>query len=288
VSVLTHESRTTWRFVYRDLTVTLVPGCLLVLAAGAHTGATPRDTTWALARSTLYLALFIYVFCVANQLGEDPREDQLNKPDRPLPSGMVTRTGAWLRWTLAMSAFTLVGWALGVLEWALLWQAITVVNNFTAASRWGPTRDGIIAVGAIVQLAAVWHQVAPPDTTAWRWILTLAVLFAGLGLHLVDLRDLHGDRAIGRRTFPVILGETTSRRYLASVMTALPAVLYLVLYAPQADRPAALPCTAAVTILSWTVAHRVITQRTPAADRTTYTLYTALYCLVLASGALVL
>ncbi|MFE2871032.1 UbiA family prenyltransferase [Embleya sp. NPDC059259] len=284
----TREGLVTWRFVYRDLTASLLPGCLFVLAGASHSHADAAATGRALARAAVYLTLFIYIFCVANQLGADPREDQANKPDRPLASGLVSRAGAWRRWLVAMAVFPLLGWTLGVLWWALLWQAITVVNNFTPVSRWGPTRDAIIVPGAIVQLAAAWQQIAPLDATAWRWILTLAVVLGGLGLQMQDLRDLDGDRMIGRRTFPMLLGERTSRRYLAVLILAMPAIVHILLYASRADRAEVLLCLVPVAGLSWTVAWRVLTLRTPAADRLTYSLYTLVYCVTLAGGIPVL
>ena len=70
--------------------------------------------------------LHLLQFCVSNQ-SIDPEEDALNKPWRPIPSGLISVAGARrLRWILLPSCFLLSAY----LE--VRWQGIVLASAFLA------------------------------------------------------------------------------------------------------------------------------------------------------------
>lgn len=98
-----------WRFNRYDISSTLIPGLMFMIAAWHHDQpdwtALPRLLIW----GTIYFWLYCTVFCISNQL-DSGEEDQQNKPDRPIPSGLVSPKGALIRWVLSCITFALVGW----------------------------------------------------------------------------------------------------------------------------------------------------------------------------------
>lgn len=281
------EARLTWRFLYRDLSASVIPCALFTTAAARHHQLPYGTWPLHLAQNVGYMVLYLYVFCVSNQLtGID--EDRINKPDRPLVADLTSPRAARYRWYTAMVAFSLTGWALGVLAWTLLWQVVTVLHNFARLSRWWPTKNLCMVAGTIAQMAAAWQMVGPIDATGWRWILSVSLILGGIAITIQDLRDTSGDRATGRRTLPLALGEHATRRLLSTVMATVPLPLAALLYLPTGVNAATGTCTALTTAASWIIAARILRRNSPTEDHRTYMLFTYLYCLVLASGAFTL
>ncbi|MGQ9927488.1 MAG: UbiA family prenyltransferase [Chloroflexaceae bacterium] len=275
-----------WKFNRYDIAATFIPGLVFVLAAW-HTGqpdwrALPSSLFW----GSLYFWLYCSVFCISNQLAGE-QEDRLNKPDRPLPAGLVTRHGAWGRWLIVMGLFTLVGWRLGVLEWTLLWQAVLVLHNQGGGSRHYATKNLVMVFGAVAQLAAAWQMVRPLTPMAWDWILVLALPLL-THVSLQDLRDVAGDRAVGRRTLPIVFGEGPNRLFLAGAFALLPLATHFVLLAPLGLRPDVVTLDMLLAAFCLVIAGRILWLRHPAADHKTYMLYNYWYCFTLAAAIVAL
>lgn len=281
------EARLTWRFVYRDLPTTVAAAAAFVPAGARHHALSPEAAALAFLKAVVFMGVYIYVFAVANQLS-GVQEDSVNKPDRPLVAGLVTRAGARRRWVAGMVLFTLLGWALDVLPWTLMWQAVVVLHNFAGWGRWGPTKNLAMVLGAIAELAAIWQLTGPLDATGWRWILTAAIVFGAIGSHVQDLRDMRGDLAVGRRTLPLMIGERAARWQIGLSMTAVPLAVYALLYAPERFGVAVVAWSLVLAVLCWTVTVRVLRRRSPVADDRTWLLYQGVYCATLLSGASVL
>ncbi len=288
---VTHETGVTYRIVYRDLSASLIPATLFALAA-LH--ATQRWSPTAAAelavRCFVYFGLYIYCFCLSNQI-VGYEEDRLNKPDRALPSGLISMKGALQRWWLAMiafpaAAFVLGGWAM--LGWAVAWQLIFVSYNHLGLDRHWFTKNVVfITFGSVAQLGPAWQLAAPLDATGWRWVWVVAVAF-GLTLNLQDLRDVEGDRAIHRRTLPMVLGEPLARMLIAGGIAVLPVVTHFGLVA---NTPLTIPIVTAeigLAVLNIYVAVRTIRLTTARADHKTYMWHTYWFCGVLASAWVIL
>lgn len=280
------ELRNTWLFVYRDLSASLIPAGLFALSACRYHHAPADRTLVILGKATIWLFLYIYIFCLSNQI-TGLEEDRRNKPYRPLVRGSATIRGTWTRWAAAMLCFSVLGWWLHVLAFTLLWQLLTVLHNFAGWGAWGFTKNLVMVLGAISELGTAWSLTGPLNATGWRWITVISITLGALGVHMQDLRDLEGDRSTGRRTLPIIFGETATRRYLSALMTALPIVFLATLYEPEGLTTGTITATLLLTAICWTVSIRVLTRPTARSDHKTYMLYTYVYCTVLASGIMV-
>lgn len=278
--------------VRRDLSTTIVPGSLFLVAAYAHTRG--LENLWELlpylAWGGIYFFLYVYVFCLGNQIN-GIEEDRLNKPDRPLPAGLVSLRGAWVRWSLANLAFPSVGFLLGgwrIARWALAWQAIAFTYDFLGLHRrWYGKNLVFITLGTVVLLAPAWELVAETTPVAWRWIAVVAVTI-GISFHIQDLRDVEGDVAVGRVTLPVLLGESPARLLLAACVLAFPLVVHVFLMVDGLAWSTVLVIECLLGILNVIVAWRIWFLRTPRADHWTYIIHTYWFCAVLASAIPVL
>ncbi|KAJ6530600.1 hypothetical protein B0H19DRAFT_1082333 [Mycena capillaripes] len=169
----------------------------------------PRFIALGLGRTHLYLILLMYTFTSSNQIS-GVAEDRINKPDRPIPSGLMSLRGAYSRWYASTDAFIILGAEQGVRPWTALWVLLTIAQNFTGfGKQWfthalafapGVTRNAVfISLGTLCIMQPMWVQFAPNNPREWRWVQ--------------DLRDIVGDRATGRNT--LALGEPSSRCVMA-------------------------------------------------------------------------
>ncbi|BAY13637.1 UbiA family prenyltransferase [Calothrix sp. NIES-2098] len=271
-----------WQFIRRDYSSGLLPGLLFLIAAWKVNLLPLNGLPLQIGRGIIYFWLYILSFCIANQM-VGIEEDKINKPNRPLVTGVVSVHGAFVRWVLSMILFSLVGWWFGVLEWALLWQVCIIMNNFGSWDKHWITKNIIMGVGTVAQLAAAYQLVAPLSSVAWRWILMLGGVWLTISA-VQDLRDIEGDRAIGRNTLPIAFGETASRAILSLGFALLPFATHLLLMMPIATTVEVLLYDIGLAVLSLIVAVRIVFYRSSQADHRTYMLFTYWFCLTLASA----
>ncbi len=274
-----------WHFNRYDLSSAMFPGLIFALAAW-HTPQATKSLLEVLLYGVFYFFLFSHIFCVSNQIA-GLEEDRLNKPDRLLVVGAVSLRGAWVRWIIGMLLFALVGWLLDVLIWTLLWQIIVCLHNFMGWSKHWFTKNLSLSLGVIAQLAAAWQFVAPLSQEVWGWIL-FAALVTLSHASIQDLRDIAGDRTVGRRTLPIALGENFSRVFLAIAFALLPLLSYIVLLAPAGSGWHVLVCAGLTAAINLLIAVRVLFLRNLQADHRTYMFFTYWYCLTLASAIIML
>ncbi|KAJ7682026.1 UbiA prenyltransferase family-domain-containing protein [Mycena polygramma] len=218
-----HELVVFWDFTWRDWSASLIPGMMYTTAALRSLNPAPSTVHVAhnLARSFVYFLLYIYSFDIANQIN-GLAEDLINKPDRPLSSGRVSLHGAYTRWYITTAAYLLVSIAWGVLPWGALWVTITVYTSFYGGDKHWFTKNLVfMSVGSLCLLHASWGLVAPVTSNEWRWAVTLSGVF-GIVANIQDMRDVEGDRASGRRTLPIVLGDRRFRPIMATVIIAAP------------------------------------------------------------------
>jgi 4-hydroxybenzoate polyprenyltransferase len=240
-----------------------------------------------LAASAVYFWLYAYGFCVTNQLTA-VEEDRVNKPFRPLVTGLSSLRGARFRAVAVLLAFPLFGWLLGVAVWALAWVAASLLHNIARWARWWWSKNLIIGVGTLLELAPAWQMAAGwPDVTGWRWIGTLSVVL--LLVPLQDLRDVVGDRTTGRATCPMVFGERATRAFLTVGFLVLPVAADLLLFAPSGAHPAVRwPMEAALAAVCLVIAGRVTLLRGAVADDRTYVLWQQWYTGILLAAVVLL
>lgn len=283
---LWHEIWVSYRFISNDLWSTVVPASLFVLAAVHHAGLTPVQGLGKLAVGFVYFWLFIYGSSLINQI-TGVEEDALNKPFRPLVTGDSTMRGA--KWRLAgcMVLFAGLGWALGIVEYALMWELLYMWHYAWGGHRHWFLKNLLIALGVVSQLAAAWQLVTPISGQVWWWIGTMALLtFVIIGVQ--DLRDVEGDLTLNRKTMPIALGDRVSRIYFAVAFVVLLPVTHFVMVAPAGFHW----WTAAIDVVlagcSINLAQRVLRLKGPEADHRTQRYVEWWYTFVLASAFVLL
>lgn len=166
----------------------------------------------------------------------DRHVDAINEPNRPVPSGRMPGRSA-LYMALLWTALSLaVAWALGtavfgaailgvVLAWAYSAPPFRFKKNgWLGNAACGFAYEGLPwFTGAAVMLGGV--PSAP--------IILLAFLYA-FGAHgimtLNDFKSVEGDRALGLRSLPVMLGVESAARF-ACIMMGLPQAVVIALLA---------------------------------------------------------
>lgn len=277
---LGYEAYLSWRFVAGDVSSSVVPPLLFMGAACAAIRAPVGDVVQWLGQELIYFWLFIYTFCLSNQIA-GVEEDRINKPHRPLVVGAVSYRGAWVRWFVAMGLFSLAGGQFGVLRWALLWQTVATLHNFGGWSRWWASKNLVMSVGVVAQLTAAWEQVTPLTPAAWRWVALMALIVFPL-IALQDLRDLAGDRDVGRWTLPLAFGAARTRLALCVGFCLAPLAIHYELALTAGSAGAAIFCDALLGGGCLAIAWRIARARAPRADHRTYLLFTYWYCMALA------
>ncbi|MEW9551206.1 UbiA family prenyltransferase [Nonomuraea sp. NPDC050783] len=282
---LHHELQVTWRMVADNLPGAVVPPLVIALAVCLRDDLPLSRILWHEAEIVILSFCYIYVFDSSNQ-ARSGDEDRLNKPYRPIPAGLLTPLGAWRRFWCVMPLYTLLGWRLGVVEWVLLFQAGVILMNMVCTPRlylWCKTPFNMAA--GVAQLAVSWQVVSPLDGTAWRWFLTIGATYP-LAIIFEDLRDVEGDRAVGRRTPALVLGAWPVRVWFAVLMGIFPVLGHLLLFAPTgAPFWRIVLVDSLYAAMCWATGARALLFRHAAADRITYQMFiTGCYPTVLISG----
>ncbi|MGR3781613.1 MAG: chlorophyll synthase ChlG [Albimonas sp.] len=167
----------------------------------------------------------------------DRHVDAINEPRRPIPSGRVPPRWA-LGLALAMSALALaLGGLLG--PWGFLGVALAVAGAWAyslepvrlkRSGLWGPGLVGLCYEGLPWFTGAAVMAAAAPDGR----VVAIAALYA-LGAHGImtinDFKAIEGDRALGIRSLPVVLGPARAARVLCAVMAAPQLVVVALLLA---------------------------------------------------------
>ncbi|KAF9020362.1 hypothetical protein BDZ89DRAFT_1103284 [Hymenopellis radicata] len=250
ISVLHKELKLCWGFVRRDLGTGLLPVPAFTLASLLYKNTPTEEMPRLVAAAFLYGFLYLYSFVVANQItGVD--EDKINKPDRPIASGATSLKAATIRYYVLSALYFGYSYVLGVQKWTLLWIATTYAHNFLGFSNFGPTKDMCMGLGAIAQLMAAWA--------------------------IGDLRDVPGDLKAGRRTTPIILGDTMSRIHITAGIFVSQYLLIKHCILQQRDDATGRLISAVIALMSLAVVARLFAFRTLHGDRISYWVYTVLY-----------
>ncbi len=169
---------------------------------------------WLAAAAMWCVTAFGYV---SNDLA-DVAEDRINKPERPLPSGLVsTSLAGRIAVGLALAAILislLLGWlaliaAITVLALLTLYnfrlKAIPIAGNALVAALAGCA----LAVGAV---AVCGPNLAVIQATGGPALLLASFIFARESLKTVE--DVQGDRVAGKRTLALVWGAEKTARWL--------------------------------------------------------------------------
>ncbi|OOQ83516.1 putative digeranylgeranylglyceryl phosphate synthase protein [Penicillium brasilianum] len=215
-----------WHFTESNVPTFVLPnsafGLLAALAAPLLTNCSERPSSQILLGRTPRVVFFnwanVFVFDLANQrLPESRLEDRLNKPWRPLPTGRISPETT-RRWMLVTIPFVLcVSAILGVAtESAFIIILTWLYNDLHGGDE--IIRDGIIACGYALYLTGSMRIACGLDCHisehGYRWIAMMSGIIVTT-MQVQDLKDQIGDRTRGRKTLPLVLGDTVSRWTIA-------------------------------------------------------------------------
>ncbi|KAK8067765.1 Fumagillin beta-trans-bergamotene synthase [Apiospora saccharicola] len=227
-----YHLHTIWLFTVGDLHTTCLQSVLFGLS-GAASGRliTPITTgdddlmssdlaTWTLIQRLPWVFLFDWLILLVAQLSNQsaagaPEEDALNKPYRPIPSGRISQSQ--VRHGLMPPAILislLFSFTLGVHWETTVFMAMLYMYNDFGGAEVPVARQilngialALLGLGAL-KLAAGPGSVVSAEGYAWAGILALLVATT---IQTQDFRDMEGDAARGRRTLPLVVGDTAMR-----------------------------------------------------------------------------
>ncbi|HSH00375.1 MAG TPA: geranylgeranylglycerol-phosphate geranylgeranyltransferase [candidate division Zixibacteria bacterium] len=144
------------------------------------------------------------------------------KPDRPLPSGAVTLTAARILAAVMLILGMLAGGFAGTIPFTVCLVVVVLLmayNRFLA----GMPMVGNIVIAFLGGLPILFGAVCVPVTTQGAAGVALLATVIAFWLHwareiLKDALDIEGDRALGRRTLPVVFSQRTAIRWAAFPM----------------------------------------------------------------------
>ncbi|KAJ7231319.1 UbiA prenyltransferase family [Mycena rebaudengoi] len=211
-----HIVRTAFYFTRSDYKTIIAPVLIYGLAAAA-----PHINFSRVPQLTLWTWLNLLQFCTGNQTS-NADEDRLNKPYRPIPSGLMTVQGTRiLRWVLAPVCLAL-SWSLDIFYPGLsLAVAFILYNDLGFGFHW-LSKNLLNAMGYVS-----WNAGAAKFMRAGRlveseglqWVAPyLSAILIATTVQIQDFRDEAGDREQGHLTLPVLVPEFCRR--LTSVLIA--------------------------------------------------------------------
>ncbi|KAL5047509.1 UbiA prenyltransferase family-domain-containing protein [Aspergillus fruticulosus] len=219
-----------WAFTESNFSTFVLPntafGLLAVLAAPTLTDSLDTPSAWSLlTRSAPRMLLFnwanVFVFDLANQRAPaSVVEDSLNKPWRPLPRGRISSEQTRRLMLGAIPAAVGISAGLGVGHESALCLLLTWMYCDLGGGD-ELTRDFLIGLGYTLALVTSLRIGIPGNaelsTTGYRWLGVLGGVVVTT-MQVQDLKDQAGDRTRGRKTWPLVVGDTASRWWLAACL----------------------------------------------------------------------
>lgn len=276
-----------WRFIRSNFPPSVVPGVIFTISAWHVSDAPPGRLFLALPAALVYMWLFIYVHELPNQ-AEGAAEDAVNKPHRPIPSGLCTVREARMRRMPVAVAYLTVSAVIGppAVAASAVWLVSVVVQHYGHGHRWWPSKALHTVVGTAVGLTTTWLAGAGAITAeGWGWITAGAAYWTGVGF-LQDQRDVQGDALLGRRTLPLVIGQRATRLLGTAFLSVLPLSLLVPLSVWGGRYAVVTTAGAAFTFACWYLAWRLMRHHDKSANDLTYKLYAALTCALTAGPLL--
>jgi 4-hydroxybenzoate polyprenyltransferase len=143
---------------------------------------------------------------VANEL-VDVEDDRLSKPSKPIPSGLVSRRGAFLMGTAGLMLMLIAGSSFGLLSFSLL--LIGTGTGFAYSLWFKRSTFAWLPYLVALPLVPIWVAVSLDRfEPALLWLFPLGAL-AVLGVQLAQsLPDIEADRSAGIDSVTTRLGES--------------------------------------------------------------------------------
>lgn len=181
---------------------------LLLAAAGVAIGGTLATGRPGLSAPLLWaMGSAIGLGAAGNTANDlfDVEADRVNRPERPLPSGRVSRTAALVIGGVGGGFGLFAAWWVGQPVFGMAVAALIVMLVYSPALK----RQGLLGNLAVATVASL-PLIYGASAVGW-WRAGLVPFGLASLLHFAreivkDLEDVPGDLAAGRRTVPITLG----------------------------------------------------------------------------------
>ncbi len=137
----------------------------------------------------------------------------MNKPDRPLASGTISPNDALKRLLVSGILGIGIGFCVHIPQFAIIFIMRSFLHNMVGLGDDWLYKNVLCSLGIFTVICASWAMTSPPTPDVLLWGATLSGIWPFFG-HVQDLRDLEGDRIIGRKTLPITFGTRFTRRFL--------------------------------------------------------------------------
>ena len=234
---LLYHTYSLWLFTVSDLKTIVIPktafGIFTILSGSVLTRSSPP--TWLTSVRCLPLIMIwtwlnLLPLTMNNQHRQgDVEEDKKNKPWRPIPAGRLsveeTKTFMLASYLVAVLGSVYLG---GLVECLALVTQGWIYNELGAANDSYLARNVLNATGYMTFAAgaakvACIHSGTTIQGGSYTWFVLLGLVIATT-IQFQDLYDQEGDRARGRLTIPLIVGDRGAR-----LSVALPVVVWSLL-----------------------------------------------------------
>ncbi|KAI9368474.1 UbiA prenyltransferase family-domain-containing protein [Aspergillus egyptiacus] len=179
-----------------------------------------REILVSLPQMFLWSWTHLFYFTLHNQCSAAAiAEDKINKPWRPLPAGRITPRQAKVLVYCMYPTILAVSYTVGGVGPCLVGAFLTLWYN-----EWHGASDPLLknflnGLGFACFFAgpleiATKSSVLAGDMKAFMWLLVIAGAIA-TAAHAQDFLDIEGDRASGRKTVPLLIGDANARSALA-------------------------------------------------------------------------
>lgn len=271
-----------WKLVRSDLLSTIIPGILVTISSLIYYDIDLKQSTTTILIALIYFSLYVYTFTITNQLNTI-EEDKINKPFRPLPSGITSKKEMIVRELLFTFIFLLFGFYFGIIKWALLWVVVSTFHNFIGHKYWISKNIISMSLGIFSIIGAGWELTQPIKGYPLQWGIIISLVF-GLCAVIQDFRDVKGDKLINRKTLPIDLGDFRAR--LISILFSLLSYILLLIFVfiPSNKTLLAYIFGLIITFLFLIIIGRLLFFKTEKDDHYTYTILLYLFNVVLFTG----
>ncbi|GIN69550.1 ubiquinone biosynthesis protein UbiA [Bacillus sp. J14TS2] len=269
-----------WRVVRSNFVPSVIAGGGFSIAAWSVSSEPALPLPIIILVGAIHGLLTAYSFDAMNQL-IGIEEDKVNKPHRPIPSGLCTPKQIERRIPIVLLVHLFLIYIIGGMLWIAIWIIYSVAYNYWGGARQWFIKTLLANVSTLVVTIPLWifinGDIGPMAIT---WFTVFFIYWFTCSI-LQDLRDIKGDKLNGRRTLPMILGDTLSRKTSAIALTFQPLLFIVPIYIWGELSVKSSIGILIFTISSWYLVWRILHLRTKDADDMTYKLYTALSVLLM-------
>ena len=183
------------------------PANCLIMALSVYVGVFTAGIHWPTCEVLLAMLSAALVLGAGNAFNDivDLHIDRINRPDRPLPGGLISRRTATLE-TLALTAGGLIlAWCLGPTNGLIASSAALLLLVYSLYLKTTPLWGNLVV--ALLAAAAFPYGALISGSWGRSWIPAGFALLFHLGREIIkDIEDVKGDAAANARTLPLRWG----------------------------------------------------------------------------------